>query len=54
MEVGVDPRTILAFVPLRGFVGTPPIGFGIPPQSDEFGRESGRRLGRVEGLAEFV
>jgi hypothetical protein len=48
MQVGVNPRTILAFVLLSGVVCSRPIALGIPPQSGEGVSESGWRLGRRE------
>jgi hypothetical protein len=48
MEIGMNPRTILAFVPLSGFVRSRPIALGIPPQSGEGVSESGWRLTRRE------
>ena len=54
MQVGMNPRTIPAFVLLGGFVRPLPISFRIPPQSGECVGESRWRLGRGEGLTEFV
>ena len=54
MQVGMNPRTFDAFVPLRGFVRSRPIALRIPPESGEGERESRWRLGRGEGLPEFV
>ena len=54
MQVGVNPRAVLAFVLLGGFVRPRPVAFPIPPQSREGVRESGRRLGCGERLSEFV
>lgn len=48
MKVGVDPRTIGAFVLLSGFVRSRPIALRVPPQSGEGERESGWRLGGGE------
>ena len=50
----MDPRSLLAFVLLSGFVRPLPIALGVPPQSSESGRESGRWLVRGKGFAEFV
>jgi len=54
VKVGMHPRTLDAFVLLGGFVRPRPIALGIPPQPGEGVRQSGRRLGRGERLAEFV
>ena len=40
MQVGVNPRTLDAFVLLGGFVRSFPIALGIPPQSGKGMRES--------------
>jgi hypothetical protein len=45
VQVGMHPRTLNVFVLLRGLVRPVPIALGIPPQSGEGVRESGRRAG---------
>jgi hypothetical protein len=50
----MNPRSLNAFVLLRGFMRSLPIAFGIPPQPCERMRESGWRFGRFERLAKFV
>ena len=54
MQVGVNPRSLDAFVLLGGLVRPLPVALAIPPQSDEGVGESGWRLGRGERLAKFV
>jgi hypothetical protein len=46
MEVGVNPRTLYAFVLLGGFVRFLPIALGVPPQSAERVPKPGWRFGR--------
>jgi hypothetical protein len=48
MQVGVHPRTLLAFVLLGGFVCSCPIVFTIPPQADKRELEFRRRFGGGE------
>jgi len=48
------PRSLDAFVLLRGFVRPLPVALSIPLQRGEGVRESGWRLGRGERLAKFV
>ena len=50
----MNPRTLDALVLLRRFVSLFPVALRVPPQSGERVRESGRRLGRGERLAELV
>ena len=54
VQIGVYPRSLDAFILLRGLVRPRPIALGIPPQSGEGVRESGWRLGRGQRLTEFV
>jgi hypothetical protein len=54
MQVGMNPRTLCAFVLLGGFVCSRPIALAVPPESSECVRESGWRLGRSERFAEVV
>lgn len=50
MEVRVNPRAILAFVLLGGFVRSCPIALGVPPQSGEGETEARRaRVSCFEG-----
>ena len=53
VKIGVNPRSLDAFVLLDGLVRPFPVAFAVPPQSGEGIRESGRRLGRVEGFTEL-
>ena len=54
MQIGVNPRAILAFVPLGGFVRSLPIVFCVPPQSGEGEGEFWGRLIGGERLTKFV
>ena len=54
MQVGMNPRTLDAFVLLRGFVRPCPIALGIPPKPGKCVRQSGWRLGRRERFTEIV
>ena len=54
VEIRVNPRSLDAFVLLRGVVCSRPIALCIPPQSGDRVRESGWRVGRGERLAKFV
>jgi hypothetical protein len=48
VQICVNPRAILAFVLLGGFVRSFPVALGIPPQSGKGECESCWRLGRGE------
>src|ERR1700758_1375709 len=48
VQVSVNPRAVLAFVLLCGFVCPLPIALAIPPQPSKGVRQSGWRLGRGE------
>jgi hypothetical protein len=54
VQVGVDPRTFGTFILLGGLVGSSPVAFSVPPESEKCGGESWWRLGRGERLAEVV
>ena len=54
MQVGVNPRSVHAFVLLSRFVRSRPIAFAIPPESGEGETECDWRLGRGQRLVEFV
>jgi hypothetical protein len=49
MQIGVDPRTLGAFVLQSRFVSLRPIALRIPPQPSEDEWESRRRMRRVIG-----
>src|ERR1019366_3959756 len=53
MQVGMNPTTLGAFVPLGRFVCSRPIALRVPPQSSECECESGWRFGCGEGLAKI-
>jgi len=54
MQIGMDPRTLRAFIVLGRFMRLFPIALGVPPQAEECMCEFRRRFGCGERLAKIV